>query len=391
MISLNGIKVKSAWNSIKSRVYSVKLNSVGRALLNFLDLRGSGKTKQTILIVHVKESNLQTTSDILKKEGYVVFTAFSGEDALKIIKEKKIDLIVLDLCITEPSGVDLCRKIREKYSIIELPILISTEDNYNDKLDLVMKTGANDFFLKPIHENDIISRVKVLINQKLQDADVSEMIQNVKVRTLTTLNSLTEDAVKSELAFLQAQIRPHFIYNALNTITSFCYTDSEKAAELLVNFSKYLRLTFDIDSKLSRIPLKREIEVIQAYVEIEKARFGDKIKVVYDIAPVLLNMEIPPFCIQPLVENSIKHGLCRKSEGGTVFISVKENNGAIIIAVKDTGIGMSEEKVQLLMNTEYNAGVGFSNVSRRIKGWKNAQLDVKSNEHRGTIVTITVT
>ncbi len=375
MISLNGIKVKSAWNSIKSRVYSVKLNSVGRALLNFLDLRGSGKTKQTILIVHVKESNLQTTSDILKKEGYVVFTAFSGEDALKILKEKKIDLIVLDLCITEPSGVDLCRKIREKYSIIELPILISTEDSYNDKLDLVMKTGANDFLLKPIHE----------------DADVSEMIQNVKVRTLTTLNSLTEDAVKSELAFLQAQIRPHFIYNALNTITSFCYTDSEKAAELLVNFSKYLRLTFDIDSKLSRIPLKREIEVIQAYVEIEKARFGDKIKVVYDIAPVFLNMEIPPFCIQPLVENSIKHGLCRKSEGGTVFISVKENNGAIIIAVKDTGIGMSEEKIQLLMNTEYNAGVGFSNVSRRIKGWKNAQLDVKSNEHCGTIVTITVT
>jgi DNA-binding response OmpR family regulator len=390
MIIVIALNLRSVWHSIKEIVHSQKMNKIRRALLNILDVVSSRRAKQTILIVDAKESILKMTSDILLNEGYDVLTTFSGEESLKILEENRIDLVILDLLISEPSGIFVCRKIREKYSIINLPILISTVDNNNDKLDLAMKSGANDFTFKPFSKTELISRVKALIGLKSQDTDVSEMIQNVKVRTLTTLNSLTEDAVKSELAFLQAQIRPHFIYNALNTITSFCYTDSEKAAELLVNFSKYLRLTFDIDNKLTLIPLKREMELIQAYAEIEKARFGEKVKLVYDVAPVLMNTEIPPFCIQPLVENSIKHGLCKKKEGGVVYISAEEKNGVFVIEVRDTGIGMSPEKVQLLKNTEYIDGVGFSNVSRRIRGWRSSQLEVQSSEGYGTIVTITV-
>lgn len=386
MIILN---IKSVWHSIKEIASSQKMKNILRTW--FLDRVSSRKTKHTILILDDKESILRTTSDILLKEGYHVITSLSGEESLKILKKNKIDLVILDLFISESSGNDVCRKIREKYTIIELPILISTVDNFTDKLDLVMKSGANDFIFKPFGENDILSRVKTLVELKSQDADVSEMIQNVKVRTLTTLNLLSEDALKSEMAFLQAQIKPHFIYNALNTIASFCYTDSEKAADLLVNFSKYLRLTFDIDNNLTMILLRREIEVVQAYAEIEKARFGEKIRVEYDIEPALLNTEVPPFCIQPLVENSIKHGLCKKSEGGVVYVSVQEKNGALVIEVRDTGMGMSAEKVEQLKNMEFNGGVGFSNVSRRIRGFRNAQLNVESREGNGTAVTIILT
>lgn len=208
---------------------------------------------------------------------------------------------------------------------------------------------------------------------------------------LAALMSSNEEAMSNELAFLQAQIKPHFLYNAINTIVSFCYTDSEKAAKLLVNFSKYLRLIFDIDHKLMMVPLKREIKLIKAYVEIEKARFGELINVEYDIDPELLSMEIPSFCIQPLVENSIKHGLCKKDQGGAVFISVKKSEGAIIIRVSDTGIGMSAEKLNTLRNIKsVNEGVGFFNVIKRIKGWRDVQVEVQSAEGEGTTIIIKI-
>ena len=208
---------------------------------------------------------------------------------------------------------------------------------------------------------------------------------------LAAIISSHEEATKNELAFLQAQIKPHFIYNAINTMVSFCYTDSERAANLLVNFCKYLRLVFDIDHKSMMVPLEREIELIKAYVEIEKARFGELINVEYDINPELLDMEIPSFCIQPLVENAIKHGLCKKACGGTVLISAKKNEGSVIINVNDTGVGMSAEKLNQLRNSESaNEGVGFFNVSRRIKSWENARLDIQSTDGEGTTVTIII-
>jgi len=137
------------------------------------------------------------------------------------------------------------------------------------------------------------------------------------------------------------------------------------------------------------VPLVREIELIKAYVEIEKARFGELINVVYDINAEFLSMEIPSFCIQPLVENAIKHGLCKKAGGGTVLISVKKYDDVSIIRVSDTGIGMSAEKLNKLRTIESaNEGVGFFNVSRRINGWRNAQIDIQSTEGEGTAVTI---
>lgn len=208
---------------------------------------------------------------------------------------------------------------------------------------------------------------------------------------LAAIVSSHEEATKNELAFLQVQIKPHFIYNAINTMVSFCYTDSERAANLLVNFSRYLRLVFDVDHKSMAVPLEREIELIKAYVEIEKARFGEQISVEYDIEPELLGMEIPSFCIQPLVENAIKHGLCKKAGGGAVRISAKKSKGSVVIKISDTGMGMPAERLDKLRNIEsINEGVGFFNVSRRIRSWKDAQIGIQSAEGEGTTVTITI-
>lgn len=254
----------------------------------------------------------------------------------------------------------------------------------------ILLSGVKIYFAGQL-DSDMLMEIFVACFMFLCSYLLAKVLIRYGNDNLAALMDSNEEAMNNELAFLQAQIKPHFLYNAINTMVSFCYTDSEKAAKLLVNFSKYLRLIFDIDHKLMIVPLQREIEMIKAYVEIEKARFGELINVEYDIDPELLSLKIPSFSIQPLVENAIKHGLCKKASGGTVLISVKKSDGVIIMKVSDTGIGMSAEKLDQLRNSEStNEGVGFFNVSRRIKSWKDAKLDIQSADGEGTTVTITI-
>lgn len=327
----------------------------------------NGFDSSTILIVDDEIPNIYVALNILCNEGYNLLSALSGEEALNKIEEnRKIDLIILDIMMPKISGIEVCRKIREKYSLIDLPILICTARNSKEDFLIGFEAGANDFITKPFDAKEIKARV----------------------RTLITMKDAVKDALKSELAFLQSQIKPHFLYNAINTIIFFCYTDGEKAANLLTDFSKYLRLSFDVD-KSEEVTIKRELELTEAYVSIEKARFGDKIKVEYNIEDHLLNAKIPVLTIQPLVENAIRHGLCKKEADGTVIITIKEDKEEIFIQIKDTGVGMSKEVLDNLKNTNNKKnGVGFSNVNKRISKLEGKELIIESIEGLGTSIII---
>jgi sensor histidine kinase YesM len=332
---------------------------------DYSDTVQGGKNEGTILIVDDEILNVQTALNIFYREGYNILTALSGEEALKRVEDNKVDLVLLDVMMPGISGIDVCRKIREKYSLVELPILISTLKDMNYDLFLGFEAGANDFITKPFEEKEITARV----------------------RTLIQLKKFMEDALKNEMAFLQAQIKPHFLYNTISTIISFCYTDGEKAAELLTDFSRYLRLNFDIDNKMMLVPLRHELEMVDAYIEIEKARFGDKVHIEYDVEKQIMGEKVPVLCIQPLVENAVKHGLLGKREGGTVYVSARKKENAIYISVKDNGIGMNDEKLEKLKNSEaHNNGVGLSNISRRIRKLQKGDIDIHSIEGKGTIV-----
>ncbi len=215
-------------------------------------------------------------------------------------------------------------------------------------------------------------------------------ILSMWVIALRLLKSMDQTA-REELAFLQAQIKPHFLYNAINTIISFCYTDGERAADLLTNLSRYLRMAFDTDSQAQTVPLRREIDFIRAFMKIEQARFGEKIQITYDIDEDLMDCQIPPLTIQPLVENAISHGLRKKAEGGLVTVSAKRSGDAWKVTVKDTGIGMTGKELgSLKKRNRVNGGVGLLNVCRRVDRWENARIDFRSAEGHGTTVTITV-
>lgn len=323
----------------------------------------------TILVVDDEISNIHVALNLLSKEGYNVLTAFSGEEALQKLKDNKhIDLVMLDIMMPGISGLEVCRKIREENSLVELPVLISTVRNSSQDFLLGFEAGANDFITKPFEGKEI----------------------NARIRTLITMKKSAKESLRSELAFLQAQIKPHFLYNAMNTIIYFCYTDGEKAADLLTDLSKYLRLSFDIDPAIEDTTIERELELVKAYVDIEKARFGDKVNVEYDIDEAILKAKIPTLTIQPLVENSIRHGLRQKTSGGNVYVSIKKVNEEIHIQVKDTGIGISEEKLEELRKSKGDKkGVGFSNINKRISKL-GGTLSIESIEGLGTKVRIVV-
>ncbi len=193
-----------------------------------------------------------------------------------------------------------------------------------------------------------------------------------------------------ETAFLKAQIKPHFLYNALGRIMSLCYIDGEKAGVLLGNLTKYLRIIYSTDNNEELITLEKEMELVESYVSIEKARYGQKINVNYNISERCMNFMILPLIIQPLVENAIKHGLSKKVSGGTVDVTVFCKGDKLHITVQDDGIGMSEKALDnIFLDKVKNKGIGMANIYKRLHTYsKDALICVNSIPDEGTKVNI---
>lgn len=195
---------------------------------------------------------------------------------------------------------------------------------------------------------------------------------------------------KSELRALQAQINPHFLFNAINTIVSFTRTQPDNARRLLINLGDFFRANLQVE--LDEVDLTKEIEHINSYVEIEKARFGDKLQVKYNIQESV-SCKLPPLLLQPLVENAIKHGIFDKVEGGIVEVIARDHPGFTKIDIIDNGIGMSKELLSCLFNKDKNRDcIGLINIDERLKNIYGHQygLDIISELGKGTTVTLII-
>lgn len=207
---------------------------------------------------------------------------------------------------------------------------------------------------------------------------------------LRKIDAQKELLTKSELKALQAQINPHFLFNALNTIGSLIRIDPEEARELLFHLGHYFRN--NLNSSFEDVSLTREIENVNSYVEIERARFGDKLKISYNI-PEDIDCSLPPLIIQPIVENAIKHGIFNSLEGGLVEITAEEKNQATEILVRDNGIGMEEELIKYLLSSGKDSNkIGIRNVNERLKNkyGEDYGLGIRSGIGQGTEVKILI-
>ncbi len=194
---------------------------------------------------------------------------------------------------------------------------------------------------------------------------------------------------KKQMSVLQSQIKPHFLYNALNAIISLCYTDGAKAGALLTRFSQYLRIVFDYNSQEETVPLQNELELVKVYSDIEKVRYGERLKTVFDVDPTLLEENIMSLILQPLVENAIRHGVSKKINGGTVRLRIKRCNFFIKVTVNDNGVGMSKTMIQQIMERDCTeAGVGIANINQRLLIKTGKKLMIRSTEGAGTTIML---
>ncbi len=197
-------------------------------------------------------------------------------------------------------------------------------------------------------------------------------------------------ATSMELKMLQTQINPHFLFNTINTIASFIRTDPMKARTLLREFAVFYRRT--LEDSTERISLARELDQVQRYFNFERARFGDaRVGFEVDASPALLDMMVPPFLVQPLVENAIKHAM--PTEGKLVITVKAEADGDdVVIVVEDNGVGMSEETCANITQVESSTGLGIAvkNVHDRMIGFfgRDAQMVYTSELGVGTQVTL---
>ena len=181
-------------------------------------------------------------------------------------------------------------------------------------------------------------------------------------------------------ALMLSQINPHFVYNTLTAIAAMCDISPKQAKLLTIDFSQYLRRNIGTLMSEELIPFEQEMDHVECYLKIEKARFRERLNVIYSIQ--CKNFTLPPLTLQPLVENAIKHGVTKKAEGGTIKITTYDTDTDYVVEIIDDGVGFEFETTEM--------HVGLQNVRSRIAAMCRGELSVKSTVGVGTRVTIEI-
>lgn len=217
------------------------------------------------------------------------------------------------------------------------------------------------------YEQDALELVEMKLKQKENELFVKEA-----------------EVSNARMQIMLSQIKPHFLYNSLTAISSLCDSNPEKAKQVTIDFSKYLRANLSGITEKHLVLFERELEYVEAYLRIEKARFEELLEVEYEIGPV--DFMVPSLTIQPIVENAVKHGLGRKVEGGTLRIATSESEERWIVCIEDNGEGFDSH--QLAEDSELH--IGIKNVRERLKTQISGELHIQSELGKGTKVEIVI-
>ena len=265
----------------------------------------------------------------------------------------------------------------------ETMLVIKEDDEIiEDFLDI--SPHIKSCIILPLKEkNDISGTLKIFFDtaEKITDKNrylmiglshlISTQMEISKVENLMSLLKY------SELKALQSQINPHFLFNVLNTMASLIRTNPEKAREVTIDLSSYLR--YNLDNNVKSVELIKELNQIDTYIKIEKVRFGNKLNILYDVDESLYNFQIPSLIIQPLVENSIKHGILKKRDNGCVKIIIKKIGKDIEITIEDDGVGIEQTIIDNL-DKQIKENIGLKNVHQRLKLLYGEGLNIKKLE-----------
>lgn len=326
------------------------------------------KDKPRVLAVDDDTINLNVLISILSREEYATAAVTSGESALALLQEQEWDLVITDIMMPGMSGYELTRRIRERYAVSELPVLVLTARSWPEDIEKGFLAGANDYVTKPVEARELRARVQAL----------------------TQLKSSSRQRIRMEAAWLQAQIEPHFFLNTLNSIAALHTINPEQMLALIENFGDYLREKFKFQNVGELVSLGDELTLVRSYLFIEQIRFSDLLHVEWEIDSDLEMLNIPPYSIQPLVENAIRHGLMKRRQIGSIRIKLAKHENGAKISVADNGVGMEEEKAAGLLKPGTSRGIALHNIDLRLKRLYGSGLTIASAPGKGTTVSFII-
>ncbi len=246
-----------------------------------------------------------------------------------------------------------------------------------------------------------IGTLKLYFKNSNQLSRVEEELAEGLAKIFSTQLELGEAELQSkllqdaEIKALQAQINPHFLFNAINTVSALCRTDVEKARKLLLQLSVYFRCNLQGARQLL-IPLEQELNHVQAYLSLEQARFPNKYEVKMYIEDELKTTLVPPFVLQLLVENALRHAFPKKQPICEVEVHVFEKEGMVHFEVKDNGQGIEEERLEqlgkMVVSSKKGTGTALYNINERLIGLfgKETMLHIESELNKGTEITFII-
>ncbi|CAH1206710.1 Sensor histidine kinase RcsC [Paenibacillus plantiphilus] len=324
-----------------------------------------------ILVVDDDPLNLTILVQILSLEQYEIVTTTTSADALSMLDNSEWDLLISDVMMPRMSGYELTSAVRKRFSSSELPVLLLTARSRAEDVEAGFLSGANDYVSKPVDAIELRSRV----------------------RALTALKRSVRERFRMEAAWLQAQIQPHFLFNTLNSIAALSEIDSARMVALIERFGHYLQASFDFRNTERFVQIQHELELVRAYLFIEKERFEERLQVNWEV-PEHMKFLIPPLSIQPLVENAVRHGIMKRIRGGTLHIKITDHDSYAEIIIADDGVGMDDVNVLQYPSAgssyERISGVGLHNTDRRLKQIYGKGLQIESEPNKGTTITFIV-
>lgn len=194
---------------------------------------------------------------------------------------------------------------------------------------------------------------------------------------------LENELTQSRIAVMLSQIKPHFLFNALNAISALCLTDPIMADQAITSLSNYLRGNIRSLEQSEPVPFERELDHIKYYVRLEQLRYGDKLRVVYAIGAV--DFSVPTLSLQTLVENAIRHGVSPRPEGGLVVVQTEREAGCAVVRIIDNGVGFDPD-----MQSNNADSIGLANAKKRMEAMMGATFQIKSVPGKGTTITIRI-
>lgn len=322
-----------------------------------------------ILVVDDDPMNLKVVESILSIEYFDMTMVTSGIQCLELLDVKEWDLIISDVMMPQMSGYELTRRIRNRFTLTELPILLLTARNQSVDIENGFIVGANDYVTKPVDALELRSRV----------------------RALTAVKQSVRERLQMEAAWLQAQIQPHFLFNTLNAITALSETNLDKMRNLLDELSDFLKNKFQFKNMDELSPIEDELNIIRSYLFIEQIRFEDRLQVSWEVDDCR-DLMIPLLTIQPLVENAIRHGIMKRSRGGNLVIRISNYETYANISVEDDGVGMDEVIVERILKRKLDgrSGVGLINTDLRLQRHFGKGLQIKSKQGIGTTISFII-